>query len=178
MKTLSPVSSVENPLKIFSLWSLHKLSTPGPKQPHNYSSLKPIERAPWHFVILLFGLECPGFFLHQKVSESLNFCELFYLKNLLFNCITRFHQASEISSVLLLHQELTQDYDLMRLSFGLSWSQIQVLTDLSCLQAMNGQYLCNRQITVSYAYKKDTKGERHGTPAGKAFSHHQASTFL
>lgn len=31
---------------------------------------------------------------------------------------------------------------------------------------MNGQYLCNRQITVSYAYKKDTKGERHGTPAG------------
>lgn len=34
------------------------------------------------------------------------------------------------------------------------------------VQAMNGQYLCNRQITVSYAYKKDTKGERHGTPAG------------
>lgn len=30
---------------------------------------------------------------------------------------------------------------------------------------MTGQYLCNRQITVSYAYKKDTKGERHGTPA-------------
>lgn len=42
--------------------------------------------------------------------------------------------------------------------------------DLSYLQAMNGQYLCNRQITVSYAYKKDTKGERHGTPAGKVFS--------
>lgn len=31
---------------------------------------------------------------------------------------------------------------------------------------MNGQYLCNRAITVSYAYKKDTKGERHGTMAG------------
>eukprot|EP00850_Spirogloea_muscicola_P024301 SM000598S19580 [mRNA] locus=s598:24:2690:+ [translate_table: standard] len=31
--------------------------------------------------------------------------------------------------------------------------------------AMHGQYLCNRAITVSYAYKKDTKGERHGTPA-------------
>ncbi|KAH0917110.1 hypothetical protein HID58_024770 [Brassica napus] len=29
------------------------------------------------------------------------------------------------------------------------------------LQSMTGQYLCNRQITVSYAYKKDTKGERH-----------------
>lgn len=37
----------------------------------------------------------------------------------------------------------------------------------SLFQAMNGQYLCNRQITVSYAYKKDTKGERHGTPAGE-----------
>lgn len=37
-------------------------------------------------------------------------------------------------------------------------------------QAMNGQYLCNRQITVSYAYKKDTKGERHGTPAGGPLS--------
>ncbi|KAJ7522844.1 hypothetical protein O6H91_18G029000 [Diphasiastrum complanatum] len=32
-------------------------------------------------------------------------------------------------------------------------------------KAMNGQYLCNRPITVSYAYKKDTRGERHGTPA-------------
>lgn len=37
---------------------------------------------------------------------------------------------------------------------------------------MNGQYLCNRQITVSYAYKKDTKGERHGTPAGEPLSCH------
>ncbi|KAJ6288476.1 hypothetical protein OIU76_024464 [Salix suchowensis] len=31
----------------------------------------------------------------------------------------------------------------------------------AAIEAMNGQYLCNRQITVSYAYKKDTKG---GTP--------------
>ena len=30
---------------------------------------------------------------------------------------------------------------------------------------MNGQYLCNRAITCSYAYKKDAKGERHGTAA-------------
>lgn len=37
---------------------------------------------------------------------------------------------------------------------------------IAYIQSMNGQYLCNRQITVSYAYKKDTKGERHGTPAG------------
>ncbi|KAJ6378761.1 hypothetical protein OIU78_028895 [Salix suchowensis] len=28
----------------------------------------------------------------------------------------------------------------------------------AAIEAMNGQYLCNRQITVSYAYKKDTKG--------------------
>ena len=30
---------------------------------------------------------------------------------------------------------------------------------------MNGQYLCNRPITVSYAFKKDSKGERHGSEA-------------
>lgn len=28
----------------------------------------------------------------------------------------------------------------------------------AAIEAMNGQYLCNRPITVSYAYKKDTKG--------------------
>jgi splicing factor 3B subunit 4 len=33
------------------------------------------------------------------------------------------------------------------------------------LEAMNGQYLCNRPITISYAFKKDSKGERHGTEA-------------
>lgn len=35
----------------------------------------------------------------------------------------------------------------------------------TALEAMNGQYLCNRSITCSYAFKKDTKGERHGTAA-------------
>jgi len=34
---------------------------------------------------------------------------------------------------------------------------------------MNGQYLMNKAITVSYAFKKDGKGERHGTAAGKVF---------
>lgn len=33
------------------------------------------------------------------------------------------------------------------------------------LNAMNGQYFCNRTIHVSYAYKRDTKGERHGSAA-------------
>jgi splicing factor 3B subunit 4 len=36
----------------------------------------------------------------------------------------------------------------------------------AAIDAMNGQYLCNRPITVSYAFKKDIKGERHGTAAG------------
>lgn len=33
----------------------------------------------------------------------------------------------------------------------------------AAIEAMNGQYFSNRPITVSYAFKKDTKGERHGT---------------
>ncbi|KAJ3682097.1 hypothetical protein LUZ60_014670 [Juncus effusus] len=40
----------------------------------------------------------------------------------------------------------------------------------AAIEAMNGQYLCNKQITVSYAYKKDTKGERHGTPAERVLA--------
>jgi len=37
----------------------------------------------------------------------------------------------------------------------------------AAIEAMNGQYLCNRTITVSYAIKKDSKtGERHGSEAG------------
>lgn len=35
----------------------------------------------------------------------------------------------------------------------------------TAMDAMNGQYLCNRPITVSYAFKKDSKGERHGSAA-------------
>jgi len=31
---------------------------------------------------------------------------------------------------------------------------------------MNGQFLHNRAITMSFAFKKDQKGERHGTDAG------------
>lgn len=36
----------------------------------------------------------------------------------------------------------------------------------AAIEAMNGQYLCNRAITISYAFKKDAKGERHGSAAG------------
>merc|ERR1719322_285068 len=30
----------------------------------------------------------------------------------------------------------------------------------AAIEAMNGQYLCNRAISISYAFKKDSKGER------------------
>ncbi|VFQ99922.1 unnamed protein product [Cuscuta campestris] len=46
----------------------------------------------------------------------------------------------------------------------------------AAIDAMTGQYLCNRQITVSYAYKKDTKGERHGTPAERVLASSNPST--
>ena len=36
----------------------------------------------------------------------------------------------------------------------------------AAIEAMNGQYLCNRAITISYAFKKESKGERHGSAAG------------
>jgi len=39
----------------------------------------------------------------------------------------------------------------------------------AAMEAMNGQYLCNRAITISYAFKKDAKGERHGSAAGMKF---------
>ncbi|EAN32657.1 RNA recognition motif family protein [Theileria parva strain Muguga] len=35
----------------------------------------------------------------------------------------------------------------------------------AALRTMNGQFLCNKPIHVSYAYKEDTKGERHGGAA-------------
>jgi len=35
----------------------------------------------------------------------------------------------------------------------------------AALASMNGQFICNRPISVSYAYKKETKGERHGSAA-------------
>ena len=33
------------------------------------------------------------------------------------------------------------------------------------IEAMNGKYLMNKEVTVQYAYKKDGKGERHGDRA-------------
>lgn len=39
----------------------------------------------------------------------------------------------------------------------------------AAIEAMNSQYLCNRPISVSYAFKKDVKGERHGSAAERYF---------
>ncbi|GAA6026809.1 hypothetical protein JCM8097_005876 [Rhodosporidiobolus ruineniae] len=35
----------------------------------------------------------------------------------------------------------------------------------AAIESMNGQFLMNKPVTVGYAFKKDGKGERHGTPA-------------
>ncbi|XP_026478320.1 splicing factor 3B subunit 4-like [Ctenocephalides felis] len=35
----------------------------------------------------------------------------------------------------------------------------------AAIDAMNGQHLCNRPISVSYAFKKEARGERHGSAA-------------
>jgi len=39
----------------------------------------------------------------------------------------------------------------------------------AAIDAMNGQILADKPITVGYAYKKDGKGERHGSAAGIYF---------
>nr|QKY15290.1 RNA recognition motif 2 in splicing factor 3b subunit 4 (SF3B4) [Polytomella parva] len=43
----------------------------------------------------------------------------------------------------------------------------------AAIEAMNGQYFSNRSISVSYAYKKESKGERHGTPAERLLAAQQ-----
>uniref|UniRef100_A0A8C5Z7C3 Splicing factor 3B subunit 4 n=1 Tax=Marmota marmota marmota TaxID=9994 RepID=A0A8C5Z7C3_MARMA len=35
----------------------------------------------------------------------------------------------------------------------------------AAIEAMNGQYLCNHPITISYTFKKDSKGDCHGSAA-------------
>lgn len=67
----------------------------------------------------------------------------------------------------------------------LTWTQPQITRDMTtgmskgfgfvyydsfeaadaAIESMNGQFLMNKPVTVSYAFKKDGKGERHGTPA-------------
>ena len=39
----------------------------------------------------------------------------------------------------------------------------------NAIASLNSQYICGRPIEASYAYKKDTKGERHGSAAGNIY---------
>ena len=39
---------------------------------------------------------------------------------------------------------------------------------------MNGQYLEGRPVDVSYAYKKDSHGEKHGSAAERVLAYCQA----
>jgi len=46
----------------------------------------------------------------------------------------------------------------------------------AALNSMNGQFLSNRAIHVSYAYKEDTKGERHGSAAERLLAANRPTT--
>lgn len=35
----------------------------------------------------------------------------------------------------------------------------------AAIESMNGQFMLNRPVAVSYSFKKDSKGERHGSAA-------------
>lgn len=48
----------------------------------------------------------------------------------------------------------------------------------AAIEAMNNQYLCNRPISVSYAFKKDVKGERHGSAAERYAKYINTFTIL
>ncbi|GIX60697.1 RNA recognition motif-containing protein [Babesia caballi] len=48
----------------------------------------------------------------------------------------------------------------------------------AALAAMNGQFIANKPIHVSYAYKKDTKGERHGSAAERLIAANRPQEFL
>ena len=39
------------------------------------------------------------------------------------------------------------------------------------------QYLCNRSITVQYAFKKNSKGERHGSEAERMLAANNPNRF-
>merc|ERR1712118_301061 len=45
------------------------------------------------------------------------------------------------------------------------------------IQHMSGQFLCNRAIHVSYAYKEGHKGERHGSYEERYLAKRQAAKY-
>eukprot|EP00164_Ancoracysta_twista_P011949 GFYU01018612.1.p1 GENE.GFYU01018612.1~~GFYU01018612.1.p1 ORF type:complete len:319 (-),score=74.15 GFYU01018612.1:344-1300(-) len=46
----------------------------------------------------------------------------------------------------------------------------------AAIETMNSQFLYNRSLNVTYAYKKDTKGERHGTQAERLLAANRGAT--
>eukprot|EP01118_Nematostelium_gracile_P017773 TRINITY_DN7701_c0_g1_i1.p1 TRINITY_DN7701_c0_g1~~TRINITY_DN7701_c0_g1_i1.p1 ORF type:complete len:253 (+),score=83.17 TRINITY_DN7701_c0_g1_i1:61-819(+) len=48
----------------------------------------------------------------------------------------------------------------------------------AAIAAMNGQYLCGRPISVSYALKKDSKSDRHGSAAERLLAANNPSNMV
>ena len=46
----------------------------------------------------------------------------------------------------------------------------------AAIEAMNGQFLSNRPVSVAYAFKKDSRGVRHGTPAERLLAQKNAAS--
>ena len=58
--------------------------------------------------------------------------------------------------------------------FSVTWYGFFAYTDFessdAAIEAMNNQFLMNKCITAQYAFKKEGKGERHGTAAERLFA--------
>jgi splicing factor 3B subunit 4 len=46
----------------------------------------------------------------------------------------------------------------------------------AAIEGMNGQFLANKPVTVAYAFKKDSRSERHGTRAERLLEEKQRAT--
>lgn len=46
----------------------------------------------------------------------------------------------------------------------------------AAIESMNGQHFCNRPISVGYAFKKDSRGEKHGTMVERLLAQRSGST--
>ena len=64
--------------------------------------------------------------------------------------------------------------DVFLVCFSVTWYGFFAYTNFEssdvAIEAMNNQFLTNKCITVQYAFKKEGKGERHGTAAERLFA--------
>lgn len=125
----------------------------------------------------------PGLLVDHNAQGSLHLCNIFSAKLCALTCKTRGKiwkndGMDGIECILHLIHQMTM--------LLLWFSCLQIMRDPetgnskgfafinfasfdasdAAMEAMNGQYLCNRPITISYAFKKESKGERHGSAAG------------